>query len=724
MSFAVLRHKSWDEVDAKFFKTEEQAMNEFKLGSYGEASMIVSSLGKELRYWGLRQGRDTQMKARWEKTYLAHLDLDLHVTNVAGDSWSLRADFLWSVLDLKGRIEQVCTVPVCEQRLLHGMSVLQDRQILRDFLGDEVSAPLTLIRRDPEIAAWLQKVQSQPSMLGEAPARMRGDAEIVMAAAMQNDIFQFFAAPSLLADAAYVYNAIRQRGGPRASDLSAEPLSWLQTPADAKLALRAAAHLPCQELAAKVLQSEQLAKASEEERVHLVAEPMMTPVVAKKLLEGITKDNVKNSLQKVTLENLSLGLQLLEIEASAPSGVGMVRAIGAFFTGSKQKVPIPGDEVLEPPRYAMSLILRHADHLRAESSAGQFTSLLLHLKGVLPPSQEACRLLIQICLSHGDHEHARSFFVTGADDSEESTAILTETSLSLTVLAGHRFRSELLTKVLNKYGGSAEVLTAVANNRDSLQTLIHNAAGDAAIGRHVQLSAALQVAADLAMKSPTCSAEVSAAGRLLFWSFATASPQGLPDFEVPLQWFQQLRGAANCAGIVIDKLLKTLEDTRDEELGEILAIAWTCIDWDASTSSQMTRALAAINRLGLRNRQMLSDLDEPEKSLQRVEQEGQLSGLLNAMPLVRLNDAEALCMPGMPSQAVSLLAFQKAVQAEERARVAEERAARAEATGQQLRTDLNESRREAQQRASQLESEINRLQSRVRDLQSKVQTRD
>eukprot|EP00930_Biecheleria_cincta_P070391 TRINITY_DN58028_c0_g1_i1.p1 TRINITY_DN58028_c0_g1~~TRINITY_DN58028_c0_g1_i1.p1 ORF type:complete len:706 (+),score=151.89 TRINITY_DN58028_c0_g1_i1:55-2172(+) len=705
MSFAVLRHKDWDEIDAKFFKTQEEAINYFKSGAYGETSMVINSLGKELRYWGVRQGRDKQMKTWWENNHLAHLDLELHITNVAGDSWSLRGDPTWSVWDLKGQIEQVSMVPAREQRLLHEMSVFQDYLILGDLLGDEASAALTLIRRDREIAKWLAEVQAQPSKLGEAPARMREDAEIVMAAAAQDDYFQFFAAPSLLADAAYVYNAIRQRGGPTASELSAAPTAWLQTPADAKLALRAAALLPSQDLAAKVLESELLSKASEEERVYLAAEPMMTPAVAKTLLEGITKRNVQNALQKVTLENLALGVQLLEIEASAPSGVSVVRAIGTLFSSSKPKVPVPSDEVLEPPKYVMSLILRHADHLRSENGAEQFKSLFSHLLDGFPwmalqgtefPSPEACRTLIRLCLFHGENENAQRFFMAGIDDSEETVKFLSETSLPLTILEGHRCRSGLLTKILNGYGGSAEILAAVANNRDSLQTLLRNAEGDATIGRHAELSAALKVAADLSMQSPTCSPEASEAGRVLFRCFATASPPGLPDFEVPLRWFQELRGVANCAGLVIEQMLQILEGARDEELRVSLSAAWTCIDWEVSTSSQMTRALAAINRLGLQNRQVLADLEEPVKEMQRMEQEGQLSGLLNALPLVRLDNAEALCMPGMPSQAVSLLAFQKAAQAEERARRAEDRAAQVEATGQELRTALDESRREAQ----------------------------
>mmetsp|Transcript_30893 Transcript_30893/g.91804 ORF Transcript_30893/g.91804 Transcript_30893/m.91804 type:complete len:220 (-) Transcript_30893:401-1060(-) len=66
--------------------------------------------------------------------------LELRILSIGGSSWTVGADPKWSVRDIKEKIEHVSGVPAREQRLLHGELLLQDPQVLHQFVAAGSSA--------------------------------------------------------------------------------------------------------------------------------------------------------------------------------------------------------------------------------------------------------------------------------------------------------------------------------------------------------------------------------------------------------------------------------------------------------------------------------------------------------------------------------------------------------------------------------------------------------
>merc|ERR1712007_255739 len=99
--------------------------------------------------------------------------------------------------------------------------------------------------------------------------------------------------------------------------------------------------------------------------------------------------------------------------------------------------------------------------------------------------------------------------------------------------------------------------------------------------------------------------------------------------------------------------------------------SWRVVDWNRSTPEQMSRALNMVNRLGVQGRLLVAVQGGREGEQRRLELERRLTNALDALPLERLENPAPLLEPGMPSQAVSMLAFRRAMHAEERAQQVE-----------------------------------------------------
>lgn len=63
--WCVLRHFNWGAVDGEFFEAERTAMARYESLGMGAASMVLTPNGDEHKYWGLRGGRDDEMRAWW-----------------------------------------------------------------------------------------------------------------------------------------------------------------------------------------------------------------------------------------------------------------------------------------------------------------------------------------------------------------------------------------------------------------------------------------------------------------------------------------------------------------------------------------------------------------------------------------------------------------------------------------------------------------------------------
>eukprot|EP00928_Gymnodinium_smaydae_P047656 TRINITY_DN31811_c0_g1_i1.p1 TRINITY_DN31811_c0_g1~~TRINITY_DN31811_c0_g1_i1.p1 ORF type:complete len:254 (-),score=60.18 TRINITY_DN31811_c0_g1_i1:288-1049(-) len=125
------------------------------------------------------------------------------------------ADSSWTLRELKKAVEATTGVPLREQRLLFLGEEVRDQARLKSLLvsrdgnaasvddgslGDVVE--LFCARRSPEQARWLEAVMEDPDggFLADAPAEIRADREVVLAAVARNGCALEFASDELRAD--------------------------------------------------------------------------------------------------------------------------------------------------------------------------------------------------------------------------------------------------------------------------------------------------------------------------------------------------------------------------------------------------------------------------------------------------------------------------------------------------------------------------------------------
>merc|ERR1711920_452785 len=65
MGYSVITHHNFGHVDGSVFETQEEAMAHWKRLSRFSAHTLIGPDGQQLKYFGLRSGRDTDMRAWW-----------------------------------------------------------------------------------------------------------------------------------------------------------------------------------------------------------------------------------------------------------------------------------------------------------------------------------------------------------------------------------------------------------------------------------------------------------------------------------------------------------------------------------------------------------------------------------------------------------------------------------------------------------------------------------
>lgn len=653
--------------------------------------------------------------------------LELRISSISGEKWTVGADHKWTVLDAKRKLEKITSILLHEQRLVTSVTVLPDQDQLQNYVSSDVGfLELTLVRRQPQQAMWLKRVGDTAASLREAPPEIRNDSEIVLLALGQDPAMLTVAAPSLLEEPNFVFAAVQCRGGPGRDEFAMSDLSWVNTVGDVILVLCASAHLGLPGLATLAMAKPQFQNQkshSSEDLAFLVASLAMAERMfassgvdanqildgVAALLDGLSQEAVRKTLRRPALASLPVGTKLLGIQANASQTGVLGQFVGSILGwGGKSDAPAL-DEVLPPQDFALALFARHADALQQSEDSEMFGKLLPHLRAAAHGIRHGQVLLeigalVRTCVHHGQSEDGRNFFIFGTDASNETAALLLEVGFPLTVLQEHRHRAALLRTILQEWGGPDVVADAVAQDRCSLRRLLRVSEGDALIGRCPELQDALRVTAEREAEQP---------GRALLRAFSAATPCKLPEFEVPLSWLQELRGIRGCDSLAIDSLLQALHSKADTELREEVQQAWQYVSWQSASASQVSRAVDIVQRCGKQGLLQVSELSGRESERHRLELHEQLVHALDALPLMQLEDEKKLLAPELPAQAASLFALQRAKLAEDRARQAEEQVRR-------LQTNLDNVRDEANRRASSLESRVSSLASDVRSLEGKV----
>jgi len=145
----------------------------------------------------------------------------LRATSVGGMVWEVRTDGGCALRGGKMALQHVSGVPVDEQRLLLGGEDLADEAaLLIDILGrsdfedegSEAVLSLTLVRRPPALAEWLERVKEDGLQLRSAPQLVAEDPEVVFAAVRQNGMALQHAPPALKCRRDVVLAAVQQSG--------------------------------------------------------------------------------------------------------------------------------------------------------------------------------------------------------------------------------------------------------------------------------------------------------------------------------------------------------------------------------------------------------------------------------------------------------------------------------------------------------------------------------
>jgi len=600
------------------------------------------------------------------------MSLEVEVSLLSGDTQSLQASDAETIGGIKRKLQELTGIPVHEQRILGACGMVLGNSELLGAASTGNAAFLTLIRRDPEQARWLEKVEANWLALKDAPVDIRACEEAILSAMQQNDIAFWFAPAQLCSKPSFIVSVKKRKGWPDLSDNSdisrefcttgsPQQSQWIRTSTDAKLALYVAGHCSIPGLVAAVLDAPAVVKADELVRVALVAplawamsqlEGVAHPVRGElvpdslgKLVRGFPRDVLHKAFSEPVLVNLQMGVELLELVSGAPErgvlgrlGRGVGSAVGGMFRRGPPLEEIVA-EAVEPtiamPMFAITLSTRHAHLFQARKRIDLWDRLLPHLReshhqiisnhGQL--DGEACSALVRCCIVHDQVADAEQFFQS-ADDSNDFVAMLadSEIPLTLSLLHGHRFRASLLSKVLQAWGGAEEVLAAIGRDRKQLRTLLRIAEGDEQIGRCSEFRAVLRLAVD--------SGETMA-GRALLRAYAAPEPQELPTFcTVPLEWLSELRMVPGCSRLAIEALLEAIETLTDDcEAGRVASQLWRDMEWRLATPAQLDRSSGVLCRWLHAGSHLAAEVGGREGEQRRQNLNEQWCNALTALPL-------------------------------------------------------------------------------------------
>jgi hypothetical protein len=105
------------------------------------------------------------------------------VVSLGGLICTISIDCKSTVSDVKAEVEKRTQIPVREQRFFVRGNELSENDVVNVCLKG--SSSLTMVRRDPEQAAWLEGISNMDVLrwnLSQAPADIRDDREVVLAA--------------------------------------------------------------------------------------------------------------------------------------------------------------------------------------------------------------------------------------------------------------------------------------------------------------------------------------------------------------------------------------------------------------------------------------------------------------------------------------------------------------------------------------------------------------
>jgi len=140
---------------------------------------------------------------------------------------TLDAGLGWTVRNAKVAAEAVAEVAVQHQRLLIGAVEPGDCERLANYLPHGSNdLEVTLVRRPPEQAEWLARVEADWHCLRKAPGHIRADSDVVLKAVQIKGRALRYAAPEPRADRDVVLAAVRQEGAAlryASAELRADP---------------------------------------------------------------------------------------------------------------------------------------------------------------------------------------------------------------------------------------------------------------------------------------------------------------------------------------------------------------------------------------------------------------------------------------------------------------------------------------------------------------------
>jgi len=138
--------------------------------------------------------------------------VNVRICGIGGELCCVSVEPSWVWCDVKRVIETVVQIPLREQRLYSADSELFDNVPVAELSSGAASVELTLVRRPPEQAHWLQRVAKAwfvENPLSKAPEHIQADREIVLAAIRQNVGALRYASAELRADPEVVLSAVR-----------------------------------------------------------------------------------------------------------------------------------------------------------------------------------------------------------------------------------------------------------------------------------------------------------------------------------------------------------------------------------------------------------------------------------------------------------------------------------------------------------------------------------
>lgn len=133
------------------------------------------------------------------------------VYSLSGRSWKVDGQQGWSVLDVMKALEDTSGVPRRDQRLILGDQELKET----DLLSADEEVHLSLLVRNPEIGAWLQKIKTSEfpqDLFRSAPEHIRDNQEIALAVVSRHGFSLKFASHKLRDDRQVVLAAVQQTG--------------------------------------------------------------------------------------------------------------------------------------------------------------------------------------------------------------------------------------------------------------------------------------------------------------------------------------------------------------------------------------------------------------------------------------------------------------------------------------------------------------------------------